>query len=280
MTIKSRHLNSKTKVPGQSGILLSMKFKTKKPRTTRTGQRQSYRDAEALASLEAARTAYSQRPHARKPLTPMQKIASKRTLIALGVASIAVVIFGWIAHSVVRQETMNFDVETLLWLRRSINPEFEAFAIWLTNLGGVVFIPIITGIIALGLYLRGHPIWALKLAFGVGGAAVLNIVLKAVFSRARPDLWVQSVVEQSYSFPSGHSMVSAALAGSLVLIMWKTKWRLGVLIVGLLYTLVIGLTRMYLGVHYPTDILSGWALSVAWVVLVQVIFEKTFHRQT
>ena len=78
------------------------------------------------------------------------------------------------------------------------------------------------------------------------------------------------MVEHSSWFPSGHAMASSALALSLIVIFWSTKWRWLVLAGAIFYVVIIALTRLYLGVHYPTDILAGWAVSCAWVAIVSV----------
>ena len=82
------------------------------------------------------------------------------------------------------------------------------------------------------------------------------------------------MTENGYSFHSGHAMASMALSASVIFLLWKTKYRLLAIIIGALYILTIGLTRMYLGEHYPSDILAGWLISLAWVVLVAFILRK------
>ena len=106
---------------------------------------------------------------------------------------------------------------------------------------------------------------------GVGGAALLNMVLKLIFERPRPDLWEQLIIETSFSFPSGHAMASSALAFSVIAIAWNTRFRWYAVGVGVLFMLVIGFSRLYLGVHYPTDVLAGWFVSGAWVLLVALV---------
>jgi undecaprenyl-diphosphatase len=112
---------------------------------------------------------------------------------------------------------------------------------------------------------------AVVLAVGVGGAALINTLLKLAFHRVRPELWTPLVVERSFSFPSGHAMVSSALACSVTYILWHTRWRWLAVGLGLAVVVAIGLSRLYLGVHYPTDVLAGWTVGFFWVVIVRAV---------
>lgn len=105
------------------------------------------------------------------------------------------------------------------------------------------------------------------------GSLVLNLAAKYSFARARPSLW-ESIAppETTYSFPSGHAMGSMTLAWVVVLLCWYPRsrwgwgWRWPVTILAAIFVLLVGLSRIYLGVHYPSDILAGWAAASVWVV--------------
>ena len=112
----------------------------------------------------------------------------------------------------------------------------------------------------------------------VVGAGLLNLLLKATFQRDRPDLWEHIVTELTYSFPSGHAMASMALGSAMIMAFWRTRYRVVALIGGVFYIISIALTRLYLGVHYPTDIIAGWCAALAWVVFVKIIFDYTDRR--
>jgi membrane-associated phospholipid phosphatase len=103
-------------------------------------------------------------------------------------------------------------------------------------------------------------------AAALGGAALLNMSAKRLFARERPDLWESIAPEPTYSFPSGHAMGSMALAVVVVLLAWPTRWRLPVVAAMLVFVPMVGLSRVYLGVHYPSDILAGWTAASAWAV--------------
>ena len=105
---------------------------------------------------------------------------------------------------------------------------------------------------------------------------LLNQLLKNVFQRGRP---IDSIIEESgYSFPSGHSMVSMAFYGFLIYLLYKSNIKYKGLIVGLLSVLIvlIGISRIYLGVHYPTDVIGGFTLSLSYLLLFIDITKPNF----
>jgi undecaprenyl-diphosphatase len=105
----------------------------------------------------------------------------------------------------------------------------------------------------------------------VGGGWLLNRSAKALFGRERPKLWESVAPETSLSFPSGHAMASMALIAALVVLLWPTRWRYPTIGLGGIFVLLVGLSRVYLGVHYPSDVLAGWIASFAWVMGVSVL---------
>ncbi|SMQ95553.1 phosphatidylglycerophosphatase B [Xanthomonas fragariae] len=99
---------------------------------------------------------------------------------------------------------------------------------------------------------------------------------KQFFQRERPSLWESIAPESTFSFPSGHAMGSMTLAAVVVALAWNTRWRWPVTIVASLFALLVGVSRIYMGVHYPTDILGGWSAALVWVVgLYLVMFHGT-----
>jgi undecaprenyl-diphosphatase len=119
---------------------------------------------------------------------------------------------------------------------------------------------------------------ALILTFSIGGAALANAILKLLFQRDRPSLWYSAIVEHSYSFPSGHAMVSSALIVCVLLLVWQTKWRIPATIGGLFLIFMIGLSRLYMGVHYPTDVIAGWSVGILWSLTVYAVVKGISYR--
>ena len=149
----------------------------------------------------------------------------------------------------------------------------------LTELGGLVAVPVIAVTWAGFLWWRGRRRDAALLAAAVIGSTLLNMLLKAVFQRDRPDFWEHLVVENSYSFPSGHAMASMSLAASLAVIAWSSRWRWPAIVLGAVYVLVVGFSRVYLGVHFPSDILAGWCVAVLWVAIVVTVLDGASRRR-
>ncbi len=191
--------------------------------------------------------------------------------LSLSIIVVLVAVFVSLADEVIEGETVGIDGAILRWFSTFHSPPLDTFISIATDSGGVVGVTVLTAIAVGLLYFarKRHAMWQLLL--GVIGAVVINLVLKAIFMRERPDLWEHIVLETSYSFPSGHAMASSALAASVVLILWHTKWRWWAVSVAILYTLFVGASRMYLGVHYPSDVVGAWVVSLAWVAIVALL---------
>lgn len=103
-------------------------------------------------------------------------------------------------------------------------------------------------------------------AIAIIGSALLNLATKQIFARDRPSLWESIAPETTFSFPSGHAMGSATLAWVLLLLAWHTRWRWPMVFAAAVFAVSVAFSRIYLGVHYPSDILAGWAAASAWAV--------------
>lgn len=157
-----------------------------------------------------------------------------------------------------------FDAPILSWLHGLATPALNHFFILISRAGyrwGVL--PLDAIILALLLALRRFRD---GLFFGIAviGSAVLNIVAKNHYGRLRPDLWLSITPETTYSFPSGHAMGSMTLAMAVIMLCWPTRARWPMLTVSVIFVLLVGVSRVYLGVHYPSDILAGWTAAIAW----------------
>ena len=174
--------------------------------------------------------------------------------------------FAELADEIREQEAIPFDEPILRLAHQLAREGFDQFFVVISKLGyqyGVVPFDIVL-VLALVLVRRFRE--ATFGAFALGGSALLNMAVKHGFARERPSLWESIAPETTFSFPSGHAMGSATLACVLILLAWRTRGRWPVLAVALAFTITVGLSRIYLGVHYPSDILAGWAAATAWVV--------------
>ncbi|MEO6170641.1 MAG: phosphatase PAP2 family protein [Lysobacter sp.] len=159
-----------------------------------------------------------------------------------------------------------FDEPLLRWLHSLASPGRDRFFSVVTDLGylyGVV--PVDIALIAV-LFARRRLHAATFATIALVGSALLNVLAKATFTRARPSLWESIAPEMTWSFPSGHAMGSATLAAVVIALTWYTRWRWPAVIAMLAFVITIGVSRVYLGVHYPSDILAGWAVASAWTV--------------
>lgn len=186
--------------------------------------------------------------------------------------------FAELADEIHEQEVIPFDEPILRFARQLTRDGFDHFFVVISQLGyqyGVVPFDIAL-ILVLALLRRFRE--ATFAAFALGGSALLNMAVKHGFARERPSLWESIAPETTYSFPSGHAMGSATLACVLILLAWDTRWRWPVLIVALAFTITVGLSRIYLGVHYPSDILAGWAAALVWSVVCYFVLFRNGAR--
>ncbi len=184
-----------------------------------------------------------------------------------------------LADEVHEGDTLAFDKAVLHTINEQSSPALDTFFLAVTHLGGTIGVIVITVIALTILLVRRHYRHATIVAAAVAGATIINLVLKALFERSRPDLWEQFVTETSYSFPSGHAMLSSVLAFAAIAVFWRTKWRIAVIIGATLFMMLVGFSRLYLGVHYPTDILAGWFVSGAWVLGVIAVIDGWAFRK-
>jgi undecaprenyl-diphosphatase len=148
------------------------------------------------------------------------------------------------------------------WVARSVRD--------LTALGSWVVTGLLTMIVAGYLLLQRRPRSAALLVVAVAGGVIIGTLLKDLYERPRPDVVPHLVEVLSESFPSGHSVVAAVvyptLGAVLARVTESARVRIYLVAVGVLLALVVGVTRVYLGVHYPSDVLAGWTVGFAWAL--------------
>jgi membrane-associated phospholipid phosphatase len=201
-----------------------------------------------------------------------------RLLVLFAGVLIPLYLFGELADEVVEREIFPFDVPVLLFMQHHATPFMDQAMLAFSRMGSAPSLATVNILIFLIFALRRH--WAKAFFWGmaVGGAAILNVAAKHVFLRSRPDLWVSIAPESTYSFPSGHAMQSMAVVAALVVLGWRHRWIGWGIAIGGLFVLLVGLSRIYLGVHYPSDILAGWSASLAWVLGLSVVLHAHLHK--
>lgn len=190
-------------------------------------------------------------------------------VIALAVSALMLALFADMAwETLLTRESAIFDGVVVWLVRYYANPALDQAMIVVSDLGYgypfIIFLFVVVG--ALAFYRRWLELFIFALC--MGGGAVLNVLLKHLFARSRPDLF-RVVEEMGFSFPSGHAMVSLCLYGmsAFLLSRYLKRWpaRFAVFVLAGLLTAAIGVSRIYLGVHYPTDVVAGFMAGTMWL---------------
>lgn len=202
-----------------------------------------------------------------------------RPSVYLGALAAAALLggFGLIADEVVEGDTHDVDTAILMALRTPGDPTDPIGPAWfeeavrdVTSLGSFSVLGIIVVVVFTYLLLVGKARTGWFMVSAVVGGTIISTVLKALFDRPRPDLTGVAHVFTA-SFPSGHATVSAVvfltIGAMLAEATPERRLRLFYVATAILLTVLIGLSRIYLGVHYPTDVLAGWSLGAAWALL-------------
>jgi undecaprenyl-diphosphatase len=197
------------------------------------------------------------------------------TSLALIILGLGLFAFIGIADEVLEGDTLRFDRWLLLAMRVSGDPGDPLGPAWVeemfrdfTALGGTGVLGLLTVASVGYLWLMGLRRVAVFLVMAIVSGFLLSLALKTGFHRPRPDLVSHGARIYTSSFPSGHSMLSAVvyLTGGALLAVVHTARRVRVYLIGcsILATLLVGVSRVYLGVHWPSDVLAGWAAGAAW----------------
>ena len=187
--------------------------------------------------------------------------------ISLGMAVLSLFLFAWIAQNVSHDRTANFDLSVRMRIHQHASPGLTKAMIAISFLGGDgLTIAAIIAFVAF-LYYRWRRA-ALWLGVTIAGALLLDLTLKYAFHRVRPTPFFVALPD-TYSFPSGHALFSFCFYGVLAgLLMGRIRSRVARLLIWLSATILvtaIGLSRIYLGVHYPSDVIAGYLAATLWV---------------
>lgn len=212
-----------------------------------------------------------------------------RLLAGLAAIGVLLVAFIKIARAVTGAETRDFDEAILLALRTTPDdpigpPSLTAAVMHISSLGSGAVTGLIVLITTLFFALAGRWRYALlMLACALGTLAGMSL-LKGFYERARPTVVTHIDPPGGTSFPSGHSMISAALYMTLAVLIARSlsrrRLRVYVVAVGAVLTMLIGITRLYLGVHYPTDVLAGWTAGALWALVAGLVAFRLGKRGT
>lgn len=195
-----------------------------------------------------------------------------KLFLGLAAAFAALFLFGWLAEEVFEGATVAFDESVRATVHRTATPFLTEAMKFITFLGSTIFLVSATLIAAAGFYYRKHKRAFVLLLVTMIGEVILLSSLKFSFKRARPEPFFDYTLPASYSFPSGHSLSSfcfyAILAALITARMQNRALKIFVWTAAAALILLVGLSRVYLGVHYPSDVLAGYAVGLIWVVTV------------
>jgi undecaprenyl-diphosphatase len=206
------------------------------------------------------------------------------TLLFAGMLSAiaALFFFGWLADEMLEGGTRRFDESVRNYIHEFAAPALTSVMQLVSFLGSTLFLIIFGVIIVIALYLRKHRRGAILFAITTLGSSILIFTLKNIFKRVRPEPFFNTILPSSDSFPSGHALGAFCFYGALAAILTARTESLSLKI--LIWTaaaamiLLVGISRIYLGVHFPSDVVAGYAVGLIWVITIAV-GDKLIHAR-
>jgi undecaprenyl-diphosphatase len=204
--------------------------------------------------------------------------------LGLLAAAIALALFIWLGYQIRFGEPTGFDLTGRNWLRSMESARLTGL-MWGASVYAAPSRLIPLGLAAAAVFLvRGWRRGALLVLVTLAGGGVLDLGLKVLFARARPEAFFDYYpAPTSFSFPSGHALTATCFFGGIaVLVSHRMESRMGQILVWLVaiaLILLVGISRIYLGVHYPTDVIGGFAVGIIWVTAVAFGDRLAEHRR-
>ena len=200
------------------------------------------------------------------------KFFGAKLFVGLAAALGAVFLFGWLADEIFEGETLRFDETVRNAVHQTATPALTELMKIFSFLGSTAFLVGLALVVVAALYYWKHKRAVVLFLITMLGETILLTALKASFRRARPEPFFDYALPASFSFPSGHSLSSFCFYGVLAWLvtarMKNQKLKILVWTLAAVLVLLIGLSRVYLGVHYPSDVLAGYAAGLIWVVSI------------
>jgi undecaprenyl-diphosphatase len=198
--------------------------------------------------------------------------------------------FAELAGEVLEGDSRIFDRAVLLALRSPLDPAVPLGPPWVeqiardvTSLGGVTVLVLLTAAVTGYLLMIHRRALAALILASIGGGSLLSALLKSAFGIPRPDLVPHADGVCTASFPSGHAMLSAityrTLAALLAGVQEQPRVKAYLIVVAIALTVLVGVSRIHLGVHWPTDVLAGWCVGSAWAMLCWLVARELRFTQ-
>ena len=199
-------------------------------------------------------------------------------IVSILIACLALFLFERLADEMREGDTLHFDSAIRNCIHAFSSPPLTAFMRALTNIGNVGTVITATAAVSLALWFKQRAWDAAFLTISIAGGGLLMWVLKILFHRQRPAPYFGITVPGDYSFPSGHALVAVCFYGTLAAILVTHQSRRGVRVAiwifAMLMMIGIGVSRIYLGVHYPSDVLAGYLAATFWVLAVSIMHRR------
>ena len=212
----------------------------------------------------------------------LQKLSGS-LLLGLTAAISVLVFLAWLTDEVLEGSTRAFDEAIRDAVHQTASPTLTTLMRGISFLGSTQFLFAATTVVVVLFIVRRWKREAILLAITMLGASLLNITLKLAFKRVRPEPFFNLATPKSFSFPSGHSLASFCFFGALAVILnarvRNRGLRLAISITAAVLVLLIGLSRIYLGVHYPTDVIAGFTSALIWTGAVKFVEETLVRRK-
>lgn len=212
-----------------------------------------------------------------------EKFLTVSLLLGLTAAIATLIFFGWLTSEVLEGETQHFDEATRAAVHQLASPLLTTIMRGLSFIGSTLALAIGTTVVVIQFVVRKWGREAKLLAITMIGAGLLNITLKLAFKRPRPVPFFNLTAPETYSFPSGHSLTSAVFFGALAAILTarvkSRRLRVIIWVVCTLMFVLIGFSRIYLGVHHTTDVIAGFAAALIWILVVRFVEMELARRK-
>jgi membrane-associated phospholipid phosphatase len=209
-------------------------------------------------------------------LTPFHELLS-RWLLSLTIVAVAGFTFLELAEDVWLKEGFSWDAPLMRDIHRLSAPWLDTLMKGITFTASGAALVLVVGLALWLWHWQNSKLDALTLIVTVTGSVAVNTLLKLVFARPRPEVFPPLTVEHSYSFPSGHTSMAVAFYGLVAVLLWRAHHRGWALLSGS-WVLAVALSRVYLGAHYPSDVLGSLTLGVIWIFAVMVVYDRYQRR--